>query len=118
MAGANAACAISTCDAIRYGTLSLMARAATHAGAADHDDAATQYGVAAHDGMSSYTRCRSCPRWHEQLHTLAQLPMDESVLSLFDELDDAFISELVDEPRDTQRRGLQEGHDLLGRVGS
>ncbi len=49
---------------------------------------------------------------------MAQLTMDESVLSLFDELNDAFISELVDEPRDTQRRGLQEGHDLLGCVGS
>lgn len=49
---------------------------------------------------------------------MAQLPMDESVLSLFDELDDAFISELVDEPGDAQWRGLQEGHDLLGRVGS
>ena len=39
-------------------------------------------------------------------------------LSLFDELDDAFISELVDEPGDAQWRGVQEGHDLLGRVRS
>lgn len=67
MAGANAACAISTCDAIRYGTLSLMARAAAHDNAATQDEATTQYGVAAHDGtatrdgMSSYTRWRSCP---------------------------------------------------------
>ena len=62
--------------------------------------------------------------WHEQLPTIAQLramaqlPIDENGLSLFDELDDAFVSELVDEPGDAQWRGLQEGHDLLGRVGS
>ncbi len=82
-----------------------MAWAAAHDSTATHDDAATQYVVAAHDGMSSYARWRSCP-WIKE------------GLSLFDELDDAFISELVDEPRDAQWRGLQEGHDLLGRVGS
>ena len=85
--------------------------------AAAHDGTATSDGAASHDGMSSYTRWRSCTRWHEQLRAMAQLPMDE-ILSLFDELNDAFISELVDEPGDAQWRGLQEGHDLLGRVGS
>ena len=42
------------------------------------------------------------------LSAMAQLPMDEKGLSLFDELDDAFISELVDEPGDAQWQGLQK----------
>ena len=79
--------------------------AATRDGVAAQDGAATHDDEAAHDGMSSYARWRSCP-WMKD------------VLSLSDELDDAFISELVDEPGDTQWRGFQEVHDLLGRVGS
>ena len=70
------------------------------------------------DGMSSYTRWCSDARWHEQRRAMTQLPMDEKGLSLFDELNDAFVSELVDEPGDAQWRGLQECHDLLGRVGA
>lgn len=79
--------------------------AATHDGAAAHDVAATNDGAAAYNGISSYERWQGCPWMKEGLR-------------LSDELDDAFISELVDEPGDAQWRGLQEGRDLFGRVGS